>query len=150
AAVSGRGYGGNLLYGGTSSNTPVQGVNYDKNGIATWTFTGLQLGTYTIQTQWFADTNRATNAPFTISDGVTTTGPIQIDQSGSPAQSAWTTLSSSFTISSSTVTVKLYDGAAAGVLGAGIYHVNGYVVADAVRLVFQDTSGEIDVHDDTN
>jgi hypothetical protein len=94
---------------------------------ATYTFSGLTTGaTFLLAATWTAFTNRATNAPYTIS-GVTG-GPqtVLINQRNAPNDFAdeganWETLGS-FTTTGSTLTV---------VLGGSS---TGSVIADAVRL----------------
>ena len=96
--------------------------------IATWTFTDLTPGMYRVSATWFAYTNRATNAPFTIRDGIA--GPVLdtvlVNQQLAPndftdAGSDWEDLTT-ITITGNTLTVQLTNNA------------NGYVIADAIRI----------------
>ncbi len=95
---------------------------------ATWTFTGLTPGNYRVAATWFAHANRATNAPFTIYDGIG--GPvletIAVNQELAPddfsdAGSDWETLRI-VSITGTELVVELSDAA------------NEYVIADAIRL----------------
>ena len=111
------GYAGNLDYAaaGSGGNT------------ATWQATGLPAGTYDVQVTWVAWTNHATNAPYAVYDGGTSLGTVFINQTQAPAGTAFNGFTfqslGHFTISSGTLTVVLSDNA------------NGYVIADALRLV---------------
>jgi uncharacterized repeat protein (TIGR01451 family) len=113
------GYGGNLAYApaGTGQDT------------ATWQVSNLPAGTYDVEVTWYAFSNRATNAPYSVYDGNTllTASPILVNQQVAPSgitvngfifQSL-----GQFTISSGTLTVVLSNEA------------NGFVFADALRLV---------------
>ncbi|MCA9110134.1 MAG: hypothetical protein KDA52_09320 [Planctomycetaceae bacterium] len=100
----------------------------DGSDTATWTFTGLAAGTYSVAATWFAHPNRATDAPFSILDG--TGGPslaqVDVNQQQSPDDftdlgSAWENLMT-VTITGTELVVELSDDA------------NGYVIADAIRI----------------
>jgi PKD repeat protein len=72
---------------------------------------------------WFANTNRATNAPYSIDGGA----PILVNQQKAPSGvsysgAAWQVLNASYTAASSTLTVTLGNIA------------NGFVIADAVMI----------------
>jgi hypothetical protein len=112
------GYNGNLRYhaAGTGADT------------ASWTVTGLAPGYYTIQATWNGSGNHATNAPYAIYDGTTLVASFVVNQQSGP--SGTTSLGGvtfqnliSLQITSGTVQVVLSDNA------------NGFVVADAVRVV---------------
>ena len=96
--------------------------------VASWTFTGLPAGSYRVSVTYSADTNRATNAPFTVSDGPTTVGTYTVNEKLAPSTFTlngvnWQDLSASpISISSGTLIVSLNDNA------------NGFVIADAVRI----------------
>jgi hypothetical protein len=103
-------------------HTPGAGGNF-----ATWTFDDLGAGNYQVFARWSAFTNRATNAPYTILDGPTSLGRVLVNQQLAPTgdQSngiTWQSLGM-FSISTGTLAVRLADNA------------NGYVIADAVRIV---------------
>ncbi len=97
---------------------------------ATWTFTGLPAGTYRISTTWVLHSNRATNAPYTISDGG---GTVLVNQELAPNNAAYTwvlesgkyfaDLRTGLAVTDGTLVVSLTD------VGA-----NEYVIADAVRI----------------
>ncbi len=53
--------------------------------VATWTFTNLVPGRYRISATWRGDTNRATNAPFTILDGSSAFPVVRINQQLAPS-----------------------------------------------------------------
>ncbi|MCA9027882.1 MAG: FG-GAP repeat protein [Planctomycetaceae bacterium] len=95
---------------------------------ATWTFTDLTPGDYQVSATWFAHFNRATDAPFTLFDGIG--GPeietVLVNQQLAPddftdAGSDWETLTT-VSITGSELVVQLTDAS------------NGYVIADAVRV----------------
>ncbi len=95
---------------------------------ATYTFTGLAPGTYRVSATWRGDTNRATNTPFTVSDGSTVVGTTVVNQQLQPASLFdqgfnWGDLGT-FTVSSGTLVVTIRDTA----------DPNLYVDADAIRI----------------
>ncbi len=95
--------------------------------VATWTFTNLTPGKYRISATWRGDTNRATNAPFTILDGNTVLNTVIINQQQSPSGLFdqgfnWTDLGGPYTITGTTLSVQLSDNA------------DLYVDADAIRI----------------
>jgi photosystem II stability/assembly factor-like uncharacterized protein len=92
-----------------------------------WTFNDLPDGTYQVFTRWSQFSNRATNAPYTVYDGATALGTLSVNQQVAPAGDqvgdvVWQKLGN-YTIDSGMLKVQLTDAA------------NGYVTADAVRLV---------------
>jgi IPT/TIG domain len=94
---------------------------------ASWQLTGLSSGTYDVRVTWAAHTNRATNAPYQVYDGSTLLTTIRINQQLAPSG---TSVSGSifqslgkFTITRGTLRVVLSNNA------------NGYVIADALRVV---------------
>jgi hypothetical protein len=96
---------------------------------ALWTFTGLTAGSYRISASWTAQTNRASNAPYTIFDGTTSgtnLSTVLRNQRLAPndrsISGVWYEDLGTFTLSGSTLTVRLADNA------------NGFVVADAMRI----------------
>ena len=106
------------------------------NGLATstWTFTGLNPGQYyKVETTWTKNTNRATNAPYTISGGAVTL-PIAVNQQPSPVGVSgdnwtWQELGL-YEPTSGTLVVTLSNSGA-----------NGNVIADAVRIEPAPASG---------
>ncbi len=106
-----------------------------------WEFTDLVPGgIYQVSATWAGTWNRATDAPFTMTDGVTST-MVDKDQGQAPNdfedEGAWWEILRTFTLdaASSTLTVRLSDDA------------NAYVIADAIRI--EDASGpEIEVEVD--
>ncbi|MCI0459041.1 MAG: S8 family serine peptidase [Gemmataceae bacterium] len=111
------GYNGNLRYhaAGTGANT------------ANWQMSGLPPGYYTIQATWNAASNHPSNAPYSIYDGDTLLLTVLVDQRPAPSGTvvggvAFQNLAT-VQITTGTVRILLSDNA------------NGYVVADAVRLV---------------
>lgn len=118
-----------LLNGPGFLNDMVQDTTPNAGGgMATWTFTDLDAGTYRVSATWdaFYAYPQASNAPFTISgiDG----GPVtvNIDQRVNPDDftfqgEAFEDLGV-FTLSGSTITVSLSDMA------------DGSVLADAIRI----------------
>jgi hypothetical protein len=94
---------------------------------ASWQATGLPVGYYTIQATWNASSNHASNAPYAIYDGATLVKTVVVDQR--PAPSGSTTLGG--VVFQDLVTVPITSGSVRVVLSD---NVDGYVVADAVRL----------------
>src|SRR5581483_77535 len=108
-------------------------VHYSPAGLgqatASWTFTGLTPGQYRVSATWTPSANRATNAPYTISDGGTTLATVTVDQTKAPASltdlgATWQDLGGPYTVLGPTLTVRLSNAA------------NGYVIADAIRLEY--------------
>jgi hypothetical protein len=97
--------------------------------VVQWEFADLEPGaTYQVSATWSGTWNRASDAPYTISDGVSST-TVDKDQGTAPndftdAGASWEFLAD-FTLDagSSTLTVQLSDDA------------DGYLIADAVRIV---------------
>jgi hypothetical protein len=93
---------------------------------ANWAFSSLPNGTYRISASWVTASNRATNAPFTITvDGVAKP-TVLVNQKVAPATftdqgTAWYDLGT-FTVSAGTISVQLTNKA------------NGFVNADAIRI----------------
>ncbi len=102
---------------------------------ATWTFSDLAPGNYTVYTTWVPFQNRATNAPFTIMDGATSRGTVLVNEQQTPGDVSyggvmWKTLST-LSVTSGTLSVNLNNQA------------NGYVIADAVYLVHNDVPSAV-------
>jgi hypothetical protein len=117
AATVAGGYLGNLHYAAASTSTTAPSAT------ATWTFNVAQGGNYQVAATWYANSNRATNAPFSI-DGTT---PVLVNQQVAPSGvsyngAVWQVLKASYAAISNTLTVKLSNTA------------NGYVIADAVMI----------------
>ncbi len=96
-------------------------------GAATWTFSDIPTGSYQVLAHWISFSNWATNAPFTVLDGANALGTVLVNQQQAPNgdQSngiTWQSLGT-FQTSSGTLAVRLADNA------------NGYVIADAIRIV---------------
>ena len=101
----------------------------NSNATATWTFNGLTPNSlYRVSTTWNTHSNRANNAAYTVSDGITTVN-LGVNQRIQPndllsASIWWEDLVSSFFVGASgTLTISLTA------LGS-----NGFVIADAVRI----------------
>lgn len=97
---------------------------------ATWNFYDLAPGNYSVYTTWIAFNNRATNAPYTVFDGASVQGNYAVNQQQAPADAAfngvtWKSLTT-FDLTSGKLSVQLNNLA------------NGFVVADAVRIVRND------------
>jgi uncharacterized protein (DUF2141 family) len=95
---------------------------------ATYLFTGLAPGQYSISSHWAAGANHATNTPFAISDNNTLLQTVPVNQQLTPNDEqshgvGWKVLGT-FTINSGTLKVVVSDNADIG-----------YVFADAVRIV---------------
>ena len=96
---------------------------------ATWSFTGLAPGQYRVWTTWVPISNRVTNAPYTILDGSTALQTVTVNQQLTPSGlldqgTSWQQLGGDYTITGSTLVVRLSDQADPG----------GYLIADAVRI----------------
>ena len=100
----------------------------DADQQAAWTFDSLEPGaTYQVFATWTPGSSRATNAPFTIGDGVGPASTVRVNQQVAPLDltvegTAWQSLGT-YTVGGETLTVSLSADA------------NGYVIADALRLV---------------
>ena len=99
---------------------------------ATWTFS-VTPGVYEVATTWLEYPNRATDAPYSVYDGLPVGGStlvetVDVNQKSAPDDFAdqgvgWENLGE-YPITSNTLTVQLTDDA------------NGYVIADAVRIAY--------------
>jgi hypothetical protein len=94
--------------------------------VATWTFSGLSSGQYRVTATWSTNSNRATNAPYTVFDGASPLSTILVNQELAPndlsdSGAAWEDLGT-FVINGSTLMVRLTNAA------------NEYVIADAIRI----------------
>ena len=95
---------------------------------ATWTFQDVDpTQQYQVYATWNAAGNHASNAPYTVYDDTTALATVQLNQQSAPTDATidgWTWQSvGTYQAESGTLVVSLSDDA------------NGYVVADAVRLV---------------
>ena len=96
---------------------------------ATWLATGLPAGSYDVQVTWNADSNHATNTPYDIKVNGTVVGSFTVNQTIAPTGPlingvAFQTLMTSVQVpAGGTIEVDLAGPA------------NGYVIADAVRIV---------------
>ncbi len=95
-----------------------------------WTFSGLAPGQYQVLATWVPFGNRATNAPFTVADGTVSQHAVTVNQQQAPSDVSangvmWSSLFS-VNVTTGTLTVSLGNQA------------NGFVVADAVRIVNTD------------
>src|SRR5262249_44421043 len=111
------GYNGGLRY-----HAPGGGAD-----TAGWMATGLPSGSYTVQATWNGSSNHASNAPYSIYDGNTLLQTVLVDQR--PGPSGTTVGGSAF---QNLATVQITSGTLRVVVSD---NVDGYVVADAVRLV---------------
>lgn len=100
----------------------------DGSNIARWTFTGLVAGDYRVSVTWSTHANRATNAPYTIFDGIggPSLGTVEVNQELAPDDfttfgSPWEDLLT-VSITDNELVVELTNAA------------NEYVIADAVRI----------------
>jgi hypothetical protein len=93
---------------------------------ATWTF-AVTPGLYRVSATWKAGLNRASNAPFTISDDGSPISTVLVNQEQAPRDlfandRGWADLGSGHVITGTELTVTLTDAA------------NEYVIADAIRI----------------
>ena len=108
------------------------GIRYHAPGVgenkATWTFEALDpTKTYQAFGRWSANSNHASNAPFTVYDGTTNLGSVRVNQQFAPDDVtlegwAWENLGT-YCPTSGKLVVSLSDDA------------DYYVIGDAVRLV---------------
>lgn len=96
------------------------------SSVATWSFTGLAAGQYRVSATWPGASYYASDAPFSVYNGSQPLGVSRVSQkvasSGfSAGGSQWKDLGN-FTITGSTLVVKLTNAA------------NGWVVADGIRI----------------
>ena len=103
--------------------TPGTGAN-----TATWSFTDVDpTAQYQVYATWTAASNRATNAPYTLSDGSNPLAVVDMNQQFAPSDATiggqgWESLGT-YTAASGTLNVSLSDNA------------DGVVVANAVTIV---------------
>ncbi|MGD9723302.1 MAG: Calx-beta domain-containing protein [Pirellulales bacterium] len=98
---------------------------------ANWAFNDIPNGTYQVFTRWSQFQNRATNAPYTVFDGNTAVGTLSVNQQVAPAGDevgnvVWQILGT-YAVTTGSLRVRLTDAA------------NGFVTADAVRIVSGDS-----------
>jgi hypothetical protein len=113
---NGAGFLGNFHYAGA-------GVG---NNLASWAFT-VTPGQFDVAVTWVSSANRGSNAPYTVLDGTTPRGTVLVNQTVAPSGindvgDTWQDLGA-FNVSSDQLVVHLSDNA------------NGFVIADAVRIV---------------
>jgi autotransporter-associated beta strand protein len=100
----------------------------DGSDTATWTFQALDpTRAYQVYATWSAQSNRATNSPFTVLNGSTSLATVRLNQQFAPSDTTidgqgWESLGI-YTPTSGSLAVQLGDNA------------DGDVVADAIRLV---------------
>ena len=92
---------------------------------STWSF-DVTPGRYSVAATWTALPNRATNAPFTISDGALDVASVELNQQLSPDDftelgANWESLGE-LSVAGNQLSVRLTDDA------------NGFVIADAIRV----------------
>jgi hypothetical protein len=95
--------------------------------VSRWEFTGLTPGQYRVAATWNAKSNRATDAPYTVSDGTSALGTVLVNQEVAPddfseAGAVWEYLGGIYTIVGNTLIVQLSNAA------------NDKVIADAIRI----------------
>ena len=96
---------------------------------ATWTIDCLDpTKQYEVYATWSAQSNRATDAPYTILNGEISLGTVRVNQQLAPADATYDSQSwkilGTYQFSSGSLTVTLSDDAS-----------SGYVIADAVHVV---------------
>ena len=125
-------------YSNTYATAPGAGIGTASDSTsASWNFSNLAAGWYEVWITWIADPHRATNAPFTVSNGASVVGTRFVNQSASAtgyyAQGyAWSTLGI-FQVTTSNEQTKT-DGAITVLLGNHGVDASQFVVADAVRI----------------
>lgn len=112
-------------------NDGVKFSGPDSGNTATWTFSDLPPGQYSVSATWTSAPDRASDAPVTIFDGVaggTIAAQLKANQEIAPndfedAGVSWQRLAN-VTIAESTLTVQIADSGA-----------DEFVVADAIRIL---------------
>ncbi|MEX0679607.1 MAG: Calx-beta domain-containing protein [Pirellulales bacterium] len=115
------------------TNTLAYHLDYDYhaagNGsaFATWAFADKDPGSYQVFARWSWFSNRATNAPYTILDGATPLDTVLVNQRLAPTGDwsngiTWQSLGT-YQIATGNLAVRLTNNA------------NGFVIADAIRIV---------------
>ncbi len=126
----GAGYGLSGLWGRADNQGFGGDIDYSHPGwggaTASWTF-DVTPGQYQVAANWSHYANRATNSPFTVFDGATSRGTVQVNQELAPNDftdqgAAWENFGI-FVINGNTLSVQLSNAA------------NEYVMADGVRIV---------------
>ena len=116
----------NLLYDPRYFESDAQRLNLGQSGTATWDFTNLTAGTYTVSATWLNDPLRATNAEYNVA-GV---GPVVVNQQVAPNDFAadgfnWEILTAAVVVApGGSITVTLSDNGPA----------DGAINADAIRI----------------
>ena len=128
---------GDTGFSATNGFTFYQGTGYQNdvryalagNGsnVAKWTFANVSPGIYRVAATWSPYSGRASNAPYSIYDGASSLGTVQVNQLVAPNQfndsgAAWNYLGQTYSITATTLEVRLSDNA------------NGVVIADGVRI----------------
>jgi hypothetical protein len=91
---------------------------------ASWTFSALPAGTYRVSVTYREKYNRATDAPYTVYDGVTSRGTVDVNQQIAESDRAydgvmWHDLGT-FVISGGTLLIELSDNADGAVTADGV------------------------------
>ncbi len=107
---------------------------------AQWSFANLPNGEFQVFTTWTPASNRADNAPYTVSDGATALATVPINQQNAPSDvtadgQGWASLGT-FTLPSPLA--PLPEGAGNTLVVSLSDDTDGIVVADAVRLAVVD------------
>ena len=115
-----------LAYQG-SMHADAAGSGSDR---ATWTYTDLAPGVYTVYATWVPAANRATNAPFIVADGAVSQTTTTVNQQQAPsgfsdAGQNWSSLATLY-VTSGTLSIALTNQA------------NGTVIADGIEVVRDD------------
>ena len=113
-------------FGQGYSNDVHESLPGTGDDIARWTFSNLQPGTYQVAATWTAYSNRATNAPFIILDGIGELETVTVDQQIAPVGfseggAIWQFLGQPHQVTD-TLTIELKD------------HADGRLNADAIRI----------------
>ncbi|QGQ22586.1 choice-of-anchor D domain-containing protein [Gimesia benthica] len=115
-----------LFYDARYFESDAQRLNLGQSGTATWDFTNLTAGTYTVSATWLNDPLRATNAEYNVA-GV---GPVVVNQRIAPNDFAadgfnWEILTAAVVVTpGGSITVTLSDNGPA----------DGAINADAIRI----------------
>ena len=113
--------GTNTLANQGNMRTSGGGTGNDK---AFWNFSGLAPGQYEVYATWIAFGNRATNAPFTVSNGDGESYTLLVNQQQPSGGTVGFNLGT-IDVTTGNLAVTLSDGA------------NGFVVADSVTIIRQ-------------
>jgi len=122
----------------------------DGSNTATWQFTNLTPGWYSVQVTWPEGSDRANNATYTVYDGTKQLGSFTVNQQIAPAGTVyqgrpWQSLMI-LPISSTTAQVMLSDQASGKVIADGVWLLPIFNDVQILSLERALTSEDVTVH----